>query len=189
MLMKLTEKELAELRRYRNEPDEDDVRYKQIIKKKLLENHKLLYLLHNKELEETDASPDDYFGENVLPYFLLPQVLHNVQHYLCFETSFENVSRGNSVMKIQRIIFYILCYQADIIVQEIGSPRHDLIAAELINMFQGSNDFGTQLKLMSDIPSTTDKDYATRTLTFAQITTNSITNDGRVTSLRTGFRT
>ena len=32
--MKLTDVELAELRRYRNEPDEDNVRYKQIIKKK-----------------------------------------------------------------------------------------------------------------------------------------------------------
>ena len=36
--MKLTPEELAELRRYRNEPDEDNVRYKQIIKKKLLAN-------------------------------------------------------------------------------------------------------------------------------------------------------
>lgn len=186
--MKLTEQELAELRRYRNEPDEDDVRYKQIIKRKLLENHKLIYLLHNKELEEAEAEADEYLDVNILPYYLIAPTQTNVQNYICFETSFENVSRGNSVMKIQRIIFYILCYQADIIVQEIGSPRHDLIAAELINMFQGSNDFGTQLKLMSDIPSTTDKDYATRTLTFAQITTNSITNDGRVTSLRTGFR-
>ena len=187
--MKLTEKELAELRRYRNEPDEVDVRYKQIIKKKLLDNHKIIYLLHNKELEKEDAEPDEYFGESILPYLLLPQVLHNVQNFLCFETSLENVSRGNSVMKIQRIIFYILCYQADIMVQELSSPRHDLIAAELINMFQGCNDFGTQLKLMSDIPSTTDKDFATRTLTFAQITTNSITNEGRVMNLRTGFRT
>ena len=32
--MKLTDVELAELRRYRNEPDEDNVRYKQIIKDK-----------------------------------------------------------------------------------------------------------------------------------------------------------
>ena len=56
-------------------------------------------------------------------------------------------------------------------------------------MFQGCNDFGTQLKLMSNKPSTTDNDYATRTLVFTQLTTNSITNDNRVTNLRTGFRT
>lgn len=186
--MKLTDQELAELRRYRNEPDEDDVRYKQIIKKKLLENHKLIYLLHNKELEVEDAAADEYLGINILPYYIIAPTQTNVQNFICFETSFENVSRGNSVMKIQQIIFYILCYKTDINVKELSSPRHDIIAAEIINMFQGCNDFGTQLKLMSNKPSVTDNDYATRTLVFAQITTNSITNDSRVTGLRTGFR-
>ena len=92
-------------------------------------------------------------------------------------------------MKNQQIIFYILCHHADLNVAELSSPRHDIIAAEITNMFQGCNDFGTQLKLMSDKPSVTDNDYATRTLVFAQITTNSITNENRTTGLRTGFRT
>lgn len=186
--MKLTEQELAELRRYRNEPDEDNVRYKQIIKKKLLSNNKIIYLIHNKELEDEGAEPDEYLGENILPYYLINPTQTNVQNFICFETSFENVSRGNSVMKIQNIIFYILCHHADLIVKELSSPRHDVIAAEITNMFQGCNDFGTQLKLMSDKPTVTDNDYATRTLVFSQITTNSITNEGRQMNLRSGFR-
>lgn len=184
--MKLTEQELAELRRYRNEPDEDNVRYKQIIKKKLLGNNKIIYLLHNKDLEEAEA--DEYLGINILPYYLIAPTQHEVQNFICFETSFENVSRGNAIMKIQNINFYILCHHADINVAELSSPRHDIISAEIINMFQGCNDFGTQLKLMSDKPSVTDNDYATRTLIFSQITTNSITNEGRQMNLRTGFR-
>lgn len=187
--MKLTPEELEELRRYRNEPDEVDVRYKQIIIKKLLENRKIIYLLHNKELEDAEAEPDEYVNVNILKHYIIAPVQSNVQNFICFETSFENVSRGNSVMKIQQIIFYVLCHQADINVAELSSDRHDLIAAELINMFQGCNDFGTQLKLMSNKPSTTDTNYATRTLVFTQITTNSITNEGRVKNLRTGFRT
>ena len=186
--MKLTETELAELRRYRNEPDEVDVRYKQIIKKKLLANHKLIYLLHNKELEDEEAEADEYLNINILPYYIIAPTQTNVKNFICFETSMENVSRGNSVMKIQQIIFYILCHKADIDVKELSSPRHDLLAAEIINMFQGCNDFGTQLKLMSDKPSTTDNDYATRTLIFTQLTTNSITNENRTMNLRTGFR-
>lgn len=187
--MKLTEKEMEELRRYRNEPDEDDIRYKQIIKKKLLANNKLIYLLHNKELEEEEAEADEYLGINILPYYLVGPVQTNVKNFICFETSVENVSRGNSIMKMQQIIFYILCHKADIDVKELSSARHDLIAAEIINMFQGCNDFGMQLKLMSNKPSTTDNDYSTRTLVFVQVTTNSITNENRVMNLRTGFRT
>ena len=187
--MKLTDKELAELRRYRNEPDEDDVRYKQIIKKKLLSNNKIIYLLHNKELEDEEAEADEYLGINILPFYLIAPVQSNVQNFICFETSFENVSRENSVIKLQQIIFYILCHKSDILVAELSSARHDVIAAEIVNMFQGCNDFGTQLKLMSDKPSVTDNDYSTRTLVFSQLTTNSITTDGRVINLRTGFRT
>ena len=187
--MKLTDKELAELRKYRNEPDEDNVRYKQIIKKKLLANNKIIYLLHNKELEDEEAEADEYLNVNILPYYLIAPVQSNVQNFICFETGFENVSRGNSVIKLQQIIFYILCHNKDINVAELSSPRHDIIAAEITNMFQGCNDFGTQLKLMSDKPSVTDNDYATRTLIFSQLTTNSITNENRIMSLRPGFRT
>ena len=183
--MSITEKELEELRRLRNEPDEVDVRYKQIIKQRLLTNNKIIFLIHNKELE--DAEPDEYLGVNILPYYLIAPTQTNVKNYICFETSFDEVSRGNSVMKIQQIIFYILCHHSDINVAELSSARHDMIAAELINMFQGCNDFGTQLKLMSNKPSVVDNDYSARTLIFEQITTNSITNEKRTMNLRSGY--
>jgi hypothetical protein len=183
--MSITEKELEELRRLRNEPDEVDVRYKQIIKQRLLTNNKIIFLIHNKELE--DAEPDEYLNVNILPYYLIAPTQTNVKNYICFETSFDEVSRGNSVMKIQQIIFYILCHHSDINVAELSSARHDMIAAELINMFQGCNDFGTQLKLMSNKPSVVDNDYSARTLIFEQITTNSITNEKRTMNLRSGY--
>ena len=183
--MRISEKQLDELRRLRNEPDEADVRYKQIIKKKLLEDEKIIYLIHNKELE--DVEPDEYLGINILPYYLIAPIQTNVKNFICFETSFDEVSRGNSVMKIQQIIFYILCHHSDINVAELSSARHDLIAAELINIFQGCNDFGTQLKLMSNKPSVVDNDYSARTLIFEQITTNSITNEKRTMNLRSGY--
>ena len=115
--MSITEKELEELRRLRNEPDEVDVRYKQIIKQRLLTNNKIIFLIHNKELE--DAEPDEYLGVNILPYYLIAPTQTNVKNYICFETSFDEVSRGNSVMKIQQIIFYILCHHSDISIKLI----------------------------------------------------------------------
>lgn len=184
--MKLTDEEIEQLRHYRNNPDEDDVRYKQIIKQKLMKNNKIIYLLNNKELEEAEAENDEYFGTNIFPVFMIPNTQTDVQNYICFECSFDYISRSNSIIKRQEIIFYILCEEKNILEKLTNVARHDLIAAEIINDFQGCNDFGTQLKLVSDKPSVTDNNYATRTLIFHQETTNSITKNGRVINLKNG---
>lgn len=186
--MKLSKDELAELREYRTSPDDKNVRYKQIIKQKLLDNNKLLYLLNNKELDEADAEPDEYYFVNILPYYLIAPTQSNVQNFVCFETAFEDVSRGNAVMKTQQIIFYVLCHKDTLNVEEIGVARHDLICSILKKEFQGCNDFGTQLKLVSDKPSVVDAKYDARTLVFEQHTTNDIVKQGKTISLRNGYR-
>ena len=181
----LTEEDIRILRHYKNEPDEDNVRYKEIIKQKLLDNNRIIYLLNDEELIESGAENDEYFGICILPFFLIAPTQHKVRHFICFETSFEGIMRNNSAMKAQEIIFHIMVEQKDIIVKELGVARHDLIAAEIINMFQGCNDFGNQLKLISCKPSTTDTNYATYTLVFEQYTPNSITrSDGKTFNLR-----
>ncbi len=186
--MKLTKEELAELREFRIAPDDHNVRYKQIIKQKLLDNNKLLYLLNNKELDEADAEPDEYYGVNILPYYLISPTQSNVQNFICFETAFEDVSRGNAIMKTQKIVFYVLCHKDTIDVDKIGVARHDLICSVLKNMFQGCNDFGTQLKLVNDDPSVVDAKYNARTLVFEQYTTNDILKQGKTINLRNGYR-
>lgn len=65
--MKLTKDEIAQLRAYSSQPDKDIVRYKRIIKEKLLQNNKIIYLLNNKELEDSGAENDEYYGANILP--------------------------------------------------------------------------------------------------------------------------
>ena len=181
----LTEDDIRILRHYKNEPDEDNVRYKEIIKQKLLENNRIIYLLNDEELIASEAENDEYFGICILPMFLIAPTQHKVRHFICYETSFTGVMRNNSALKAQEIIFYIMCEQQDIIVKEIGAARHDLIAAEIINMFNGCNDFGNQLKLVSCKPSTTDTNYATYTITFEQYTPNSLTRaDGKSFNLR-----
>jgi len=58
--------------------DSDDIRYKEIIKQNLINNDLIIYLLNNKELEDTEADPSDYLGINILPYFLVHPTQHNV---------------------------------------------------------------------------------------------------------------
>lgn len=169
----------------KKQPNEDHIRYKEIIKQALLEDDILIWLLNNKELEDADAENDEYYGVNIRPEFMIPETQSNVQNYVCFETSFEDTARYNSAMKYQDIIFYILCNDKTSIVPEIGAARHDLIAGLLIDKFNGCNLFGNQLKLVSNKPSVTDTHYSTRTLTFEQVTTNSLKKaDGRTFNLR-----
>ena len=185
--MVISNEDLEYLRNLKRVPNEDDIRYKEVIKRRLLENNKIIYLLHNKELEDSDASNDDYFNDNILPYYLISPTQTEVKNFLCFETSFDGVSRDNSVIKYQKIIFYIICHNKDINVAEVGVARHDLLAAVLIDEYQGSNIFGTQLKLISDKASVVDNNYSARTLIFEQKTTNSITDkDGKEFNLRAG---
>lgn len=172
-------------------PNEDDVRYKEIIKQKLLEDDVLMWLLNNKELEDNEAENDEYFGKNILPQFLIPDTQTDVQNYVCYETAFETQTRTtfrsgyNPDMKRQTVIFYIMCHDKTCVVPEIGAARHDLISAVLIDKFHGMNMFGNQLVLISDQPSVIDNHYSTRTLIFEQKTTNSLTkSDGRTVNLR-----
>ena len=62
MKMELTQEQIQELRNLKNLPDSDDIRYKEIIKKALIDNDLIIYLLNNKELEEQEADPSDYLG-------------------------------------------------------------------------------------------------------------------------------
>ena len=182
---KLTPEQTQYLIDLKKKPNEDDIRYKEIIKQALLKDDILIWLLNNKELEDNEAENDEYFGVNILPMFIIPDTQTNVQNFVCFETSFDDDALYNPAIKYQTIIFYIMCHEKNGIVEEIGAARQDLIAGILIDKFNGSNMFGNQLKLVSDKPSVTDNKYTTRTLIFEQKTTNSLTKaDGKTFNLR-----
>lgn len=181
--MEISLEKLQKLRDYRNKPDDDNIRYKQIIKGKLLESEEILYLLNNDGLEE----PEEYFGVNIRSEYVVPETQHNVQNFICFETSSEEVSRGNTAMKIQQIIFYVLCHNDTNYVEELGVSRHDILSALIKEQFQGCNYFGQQLKLVSDKPGFVDTNYSTRTLVFEQISTNNIIKNGKTINLRSGY--
>lgn len=164
--MELTPKELDYLRSLKTLGDSDDVRFKEIIKKRLIGDQMIIYLLNNTELEESEADPSDYLGVNILPYYLIHPSQHNCQNFICFEIQTREEHRYNKVLKIGQIIFYILCDEKNGIEKNTGIARHDLLSALIIKNFNWTNLFGKQIHLVSDIPSVTDTDYATRTLTF-----------------------
>ena len=172
--MEISDEKLQFLRDLKNLPDSDDIRYKEIIKKTLINNDLIIYLLNNKELEDAGADPSDYLGVNILPYYIIAPTQHNVQNFICYETEVRELERFNSNMKLQRIIFYVLCEEKENIEKKTGIARHDLLAALLINEFNWSNLFGCKVHCISNVPSVVDNDYACRTLIFEQTTDNNL---------------
>ena len=172
--MEITNEQIQELRNLKTVVDSDNIRLKEIIKKTLIENPLILYLLNNKELEDAGADPSDYLGVNILPAYIIHPTQHNVQNYICYETETKDLIRYNPKMKKQHIIFYVLCEEKNIIEKKTGIARHDLIAALLTNIFNWSNIFTQRIHLLSDIPSVVDNDYACRTLIFEMDTDNNL---------------
>lgn len=164
--MEWTEQDRANLRSWRKNIDDEDIRVKEEIKRLLLGNKNIIHVLHNEELEESGAEADEYYGVNILPYYLISPTQHNVQNFLCFEVKFREMDRFNSIIKLQQIVFYILCEQKSIIEEDTGLARHDLLSALVKDQFNWSNFFGTQIHCISDDPSVVDTNYSCRTLVF-----------------------
>ena len=172
------EKNIQDIIEFKKHPEKDNIYYKEIIKNKLINNKKIIHFLNNKDLDPD--CPADFVGENILPFYMLVGTQTKTQHYICFETSFNEVSRHNNVMKIGQVIFYILCDNKDIYDKHSGIARHDLLAALITEEFNWTNLFGTQVKLVSDKPMVIDSNYAGRTLVFEQIATNAMLMNGRI---------
>lgn len=158
--------------------ENDNIYYKEKIKDKLLGDDRLIHFLNNTDLDE--ENPDDYFNVNIRPYYLIPETQTDVMNYICYESNFTEIDNYNSIIKQGQIIFYIFCDSKTIIDKETGIPRHDLLAAIIVDDFAWSNDFGVQLRLVSDRPYSMDNRYVMRTLTFEHNTPNSISRKGKV---------
>ena len=65
--MELTQEQLQTLRSYKTVSDDDNIRYKEIIKKALIEDPLILYLLNNNEIED----PDEYLDYSIKPFYMI----------------------------------------------------------------------------------------------------------------------
>ena len=83
--MELTKEQIQELRQYKTVMDDDNIRFKEIIKKNIIDDPLTLYLLNNKELEDAEADPSDYLGVNILPVYMIHPTQHNVSNFICYE--------------------------------------------------------------------------------------------------------
>ena len=184
---------LKKLRAYADNPDDDNIRYKNLIRKVLLKCPELLYALNNKELEselfdkdgnllidkdtgELLGEVDRYFGDNsnIRPSLFIPDTQTTVNSYVCYQVMFDELPRYQNIYKYNEIIFNIFVNGKDRTDRLTGIPRHDLIASIIRERFNWSSIFGMQTKLISSKESTTDNNYVVRTLIFQIEDTNGI---------------
>lgn len=172
--MEWTKEDRDRLLSFKTIIDNDNIKIKQKIKKILLNNKYIIHTLNNKELEMADAEPDDYFGVNILDYYMVAPAQSKVDNFLCFTTNFDEVKRYDSTKKYQQITFSILCHNENLIDKDTGIARHDLIGALIMDQFDYTNYFGTKIHCISDKETIVDNDYATRVLIFQQLTDNNL---------------
>ena len=184
-MSKWTDEDRAYLQAMRGKLDSDDIHIKEQIKKKLMENKYIIHLLQNKELEEKNASADEYFGINLLPYYIMEPTQTHTNNFICFETDFDELMRYNKSMKMQEVVFNILCHEKTIVDTETGLARHDPLAALIIREFNETNVFGHKIRLISNKSGVVDNHYPCRTLVFEQKTENSLTQTDRSGVIRT----
>lgn len=166
--MEWTKEDAAFLRNYRKTLDSDDIKLKEEIKQRLLNDKYIIHVLNNKELEAADAEPDDYFGINILPYYYIPSIQTHVDNFICYECHSEPRSRwdATNVEKYQRIIFYILCESKNMIDKETSLARHDLLGALILRAFNFEIFSCGRIHCMSDVPGVVDNNYISRVMTF-----------------------
>ena len=106
--MKWTKEDTDFLLSFKDTTDNDDVKVKEKIKRVLLDNRYIVHALNNKELEQTDAEPEDYFGVNIVPYYVMQPIQHNVNNYICYEVTCKEIDKYNANVKELLIVFYII---------------------------------------------------------------------------------
>lgn len=190
---------LNKLRAFKETPDNDTIRFKKKIEKKLMGCPELLYALNETKLEselfddenninwDTETGEplgewDRYFGSdsNIRPFLFIPDTQTKVKHYICYQVNFIESPRHNSVEKYIQVKFTIFIHGNDRMDELTGIPRHDLLAAIIQEQINWTNIFGTQCMITSDQESTIDNIYLVRTFIFQATMPNSITKNSTV---------
>ena len=169
--MEWTESNLKHLREFRKRIDNDNIRCKEIIKQKLINNPYIIHVLNNKDLEDADAEADDYFGVNIRPAYIIPETQTDTKSYICYTVGWKDSPQWNrNTIKFLQITFVILVHQGQLIDKETYLARHDLLAALINDEFNLSLAFGDRIQIVSDIENVVDTAYVSRTLVYETMT-------------------
>lgn len=176
----LTKEEIEnDLKSYRTIIDDDNIRIKDKIKKALQSNPYIKYVLRNMgdtdEAEDIDDDDDDIFDTNIVPYFAIFDTQTEVDNFICFETSTDEIKKySGGATKFMQIIFKVYCHSRSVKNEKLGMALHDVLSALLKDQFDYTDIFGMKIHCVSDVPTLVDNRYICRTIIFQSTTDNNV---------------
>ena len=173
--MEWTKEDSEHLKSFRNIIDCDEIKIKEQVKQQLLKNKYIIHVLNNKELEDAEAEPEDYFGINILPFYQISPTQTHVDNFICYTVGFREERRySGDAVKVLQLTFVILSEQKNIIDPETSLARTDLLGALIQDQFNWTNYFGRKIHIVRNEESVVDTNYACRTMIFEQDTDNNL---------------
>ena len=164
--------------------NDDIIEMKRLIKQKLIADTDILVALHNPDIDID--SPDEFLDTNSYGFIRIPQTQDTVRNFICFTVDDMEENRFNEVMKTQYIQFNCICHLNDM-KTEYGIDRHDLLGYLIRDIFNWTNIFGLQFKLIYNQEKAMDSDYYCRTLKFEATKPNQL-NKARMDNPNDRFR-
>ena len=163
---------------------DDIIEMKRLIKQTLISDRDILEALHNPDIDID--SPDEFLDNNIYGFLRIPTTQDTVRNFICFTVDDIEENRFNEVFKTQYIQFHCISHLDDM-KTDYGIDRHDLIAYLIRDVFNWSNIFGLQFKLIYNQERAVDSDYYCRTLKFEATKPNSL-NKARTDNPNDKFR-
>ena len=149
---------------------DDIIEMKRKIKQMLISDTDILEALNsNIDMD----SPDDFLDNNIYGFMRIPTTQDEVRNFICFTVDDIEEHRFNELMKIQYIQINCICHLSDM-KTDYGIDRHDLLGYLVRDLFNWSNAFGLQFKLIYNKESILEADYYCRTLKFEATKPNSL---------------
>lgn len=157
----------------------DVTKYKNKIMNKICSSPDIVTLINNPNI--TIDNSDEMKNVNAFSYMKIPNTSLAVKNYICFDFNAKS-SSYNDLYKNVTINVACICHEGEI--NTMWGNRHDILGGVILETFNWSNILGLQLELVSDVENILEKEYHVRTLTFKNLTLNSIKNGVKVNGVK-----
>lgn len=154
--------------------DSDVMKYKRKIMGLIINNNNIVEAINATDIVNTD----DLIYTHIFPFFKTTGISGISGTYITLKLNSTSIKK-NDIYKQFILTLNILCRQDQMETEYKGS-RVDVIAGELVQMFNWNSKIGFDLELFSDMEDPLNETYYIRELKFKTITTNSVENGVKI---------